>query len=283
MSQVAPISDLKTQVWQAISDPVRRSMLDELQTQTLTTTDICDRFEQLTRYQVMGHLTVLREAGLVSTQKRGRERLNSLNAAPLGEAYDDWLRKFEVEWAGRLGRLKRQVENQQEEEKTMDAIAPAIGLSTIEFEKDIEIFAPPSAVFIGLTDGIGNWFGAPFLQTGDDATDMLIEPKPGGKWIETTKGGGGALWGEVQEIRRDTCIALEGRMGIRPAVFGRIVFTLTPRPEGGGTILTLQFHAIGHFQADHEALYTGGLNELFAERLKAYAEGKPVHGVRNRS
>lgn len=272
-----PTSDPSHLTWRVLGDFTKRAMVDRLNESACTTTELCDSFSGLSRFQVMGHLSALRDAGLVSTEKRGRERLNSLNQKPLREAYDDWFRKYEVEWAGRLGRLKRYVETQTED-KTMDAIVIPDALTTIEFEREIEISATPSAVFKGLTDDIGEWFGAPYLQTGDAARDMILDARPGGKWIEMTKAGDGAVWGEVQEIRRDKVLALEGRMGMRPAMFARIVFDLAWRT--GGCTLIMTFKAVGYFVGDHEERFTNGLVDLFGTRLKAYAEGGASTGVR---
>src|ERR671931_444184 len=62
-------------VFKALADPTRRSLLDELfkeDGQTLTTLE--GRLP-MTRFGVMKHLKVLEEAGLVTTKKRGREKL----------------------------------------------------------------------------------------------------------------------------------------------------------------------------------------------------------------
>lgn len=265
--------------WKALGDPARRGILDLLQGNTRTTTAICESFGDLSRFQVMGHLSVLRDAGLIKTEKKGRERVNALDTGPMRDAYEDWLRKYEVEWAGRLGRLKRHVE-QAEKDKAMDVIASPDSLATIDFERDIEIAASASAIFKGLTDDIGEWFGAPYLQTGEDAMDMVLDAKPGGKWLEITKAGEGAVWGEVQEIRRDRTLAIEGRMGMRPAVFARLVFKLTPNLLGQGTMLRMAFKAVGHFTQDHEERFTEGMVDLFGKRLKDYAEGQKPTGIR---
>lgn len=266
--------------WRVLGDRTRRTMVDRLNESACNTTELCESFAHLSRFQVMGHLSVLREAGLVTTEKRGRERRNTLNYKPLRDAYEDWFRKYDVEWAGRLGRLRRHVEK-QEKEAAMDAIVMPDALTTIEFEREIEVKATPSAVFKGLTDDIGEWFGAPYLQTGDAARDMVLDARPGGKWIEMTKAGDGAVWGEVQEIQRDKVLALEGRMGMRPAVFARIVFDLKARQ--GGCTLTMKFNAVGHFTSDHEERFTGGLLDLFGIKLKAHAEGGELSGIRAQS
>jgi len=70
-------------VWKALSDPTRRTILDLLRDGPRTTTEIVESFPRLTRFAVMKHLDVLREAGLVQTRELGRQRMNSLNAVPI--------------------------------------------------------------------------------------------------------------------------------------------------------------------------------------------------------
>src|SRR6478672_6008369 len=81
-------------VWKALADPTRRSILDLLRDRPRTTTDIVDAFARLTRFGVMKHLDVLREAGLVHTREEGRQRVNSLNVFPIRQIYERWVSRF---------------------------------------------------------------------------------------------------------------------------------------------------------------------------------------------
>jgi DNA-binding transcriptional ArsR family regulator len=93
-------------VWKALSDPTRRAILDMLREGPRTTTEIVEGFPQLTRFGVMKHIDVLREAGLVSTREEGRQRVNSLNAVPIRRIYERWVSRYEEFWADQLLRLK---------------------------------------------------------------------------------------------------------------------------------------------------------------------------------
>ena len=66
-------------VWKALSDNTRRSILDLLRQGPRTTTEIVGAFPHLTRFGVMKHIEVLREAGLIHTREERRQRINSLN------------------------------------------------------------------------------------------------------------------------------------------------------------------------------------------------------------
>ncbi|MCK7624245.1 metalloregulator ArsR/SmtB family transcription factor [Streptomyces sp. RS10V-4] len=58
----------------------------------------------MTRPSLSEHLKVLREAGLVSERRAGRQRIYRLEAAPLGEV-QDWLGPYERFWRAKLAGL----------------------------------------------------------------------------------------------------------------------------------------------------------------------------------
>ena len=99
-------------VWKALSDPTRREILDLLRDGPRQTTEIVDKFPQLSRFGVMKHLEVLREAGLVKTRREGRLRINSLNAAPIREILERWIGKYEAYWSNTLLRVKESAESE---------------------------------------------------------------------------------------------------------------------------------------------------------------------------
>ncbi|MGD9858015.1 MAG: ArsR/SmtB family transcription factor [Planctomycetaceae bacterium] len=98
-------------IWKALADPTRREILDCLRDGPRQTTQIVERFPHLSRFGVMKHLDVLREAGLVDTRSEGRLRINSLNAAPLRQILERWISKYEAYWANTLLRVKESAES----------------------------------------------------------------------------------------------------------------------------------------------------------------------------
>jgi DNA-binding transcriptional ArsR family regulator len=93
-------------VWKALSDPTRRAILDFLRDRPRTTTAIVDSFPHLSRFGVMKHLEVLRQAHLVQTREAGRQRVNSLNVVPIRQIYERWVSPFQELWSGQLLRIK---------------------------------------------------------------------------------------------------------------------------------------------------------------------------------
>jgi DNA-binding transcriptional ArsR family regulator len=97
-------------IWKALADETRRGILDFLRAGPRTTTEIVEQFPGLTRFAVMKHLDVLRQAALVLTRDEGRRRLNSLNAVPIHMIYDRWVSRFENLWANTLLGIKESAE-----------------------------------------------------------------------------------------------------------------------------------------------------------------------------
>ncbi len=103
-------------VWKALSDSTRRSILDLLRQGPRTTTQIVEAFPHLSRFGVMKHMEVLREAGLIHTREERRQQdpppspppppLNSLNVVPIRQIYERWVVRFEELWASHLLRIK---------------------------------------------------------------------------------------------------------------------------------------------------------------------------------
>jgi len=104
------MSDSFDAVWKALADSTRREILEYLRARPRMTTEVVEQFPELSRFAVMKHLDVLREAGLVTTRTEGRRRLNSLNVIPIRQIYEHWVSGFEDLWASQLVDLKKSIE-----------------------------------------------------------------------------------------------------------------------------------------------------------------------------
>ena len=83
-------------VFRALADPNRRALLDSLNEQNgQSLRQLCARLS-MTRQSVSKHLAVLETAHLVNTQRRGREKLHFLDAEPIREIADGWIKKYEA-------------------------------------------------------------------------------------------------------------------------------------------------------------------------------------------
>ena len=113
---MSPYSDMSNKqqedlIWKALSDRVRRRMVEELSKQALMTGELVELFPKLCRTAVMKHLDVLTAAQLVSVQRRGRQRWNILNDEPLRTVCRPWVQTHARRMASSLDRLKEVVES----------------------------------------------------------------------------------------------------------------------------------------------------------------------------
>jgi uncharacterized protein YndB with AHSA1/START domain len=104
-------------VFRSLADPTRRSLLDELFNQDGQTLSALEQRLPMTRFGVMKHLRVLEDAGLVTTKRRGREKLHFLNPVPIRLVHDRWVSKYAEPWAATLSGLKHRLED-----KTMEKV-----------------------------------------------------------------------------------------------------------------------------------------------------------------
>ena len=83
-------------VFKALADPTRRTILDELaERDGQTLFELCSRLLMKhgidsTRQAISQHLDVLEEAGLVRVKRDGRYKFHYLDRTPLQEITDRW-------------------------------------------------------------------------------------------------------------------------------------------------------------------------------------------------
>src|SRR5215470_13151256 len=82
------------EVFKALADPTRRSLLDALFKEDGQSLSALENTLPMTRFGVMKHLKLLEEAGLVVTRRQGREKLHFLNPVPIRLIHDRWIDKY---------------------------------------------------------------------------------------------------------------------------------------------------------------------------------------------
>src|SRR5712672_29160 len=137
------------EVFKALADPTRRSLLDELFKEDGQTLSALEQRLPMTRFGVMKHLRVLEAAGVVVTRRQGREKLHHLNPVPIRLVHDRWVSKYAEPWAAGLSGLKQELESTMDtktmEPKTMEP-------KTMEKVFEIYIKATPERVWGAITD-----------------------------------------------------------------------------------------------------------------------------------
>jgi uncharacterized protein YndB with AHSA1/START domain/DNA-binding transcriptional ArsR family regulator len=105
------------EVFRALADPSRRQLLDSLNARSgQTLRELCSGLH-MARQSVSKHLAILEAANLVTTVRRGREKLHYLNAAPINEIGERWITRYEQGRVDALADLKRALEEETRVEK----------------------------------------------------------------------------------------------------------------------------------------------------------------------
>lgn len=100
-------------VFKALGDASRRRLLDllcEKNGQTLG--ELCKHLD-MARQSATQHIGILEDANLVTTRRRGREKLHFINPVPLHEVYERWVKKFERQRLALLHDLKSELEGEE--------------------------------------------------------------------------------------------------------------------------------------------------------------------------
>jgi DNA-binding transcriptional ArsR family regulator len=100
-----------TDVFAALASPVRREILGLLLDGPQPVNALATRFD-MRRPSVSEHLRVLRDAGLVTEQRAGRQRFYRLQPGPLAEVRD-WLTPYERFWRDRLRNLREMLDENE--------------------------------------------------------------------------------------------------------------------------------------------------------------------------
>jgi uncharacterized protein YndB with AHSA1/START domain/DNA-binding transcriptional ArsR family regulator len=161
------------EVFKALADPTRRRLLDALHARNGQTLRELSQGAGMTRQAVSKHLDVLHRALLVTTVRRGREKLHYLNPVPIHEITDRWIGRYERSRMTALATLKHTLEG------------PAVAKP--EFVYVIYIQTTPERLYQALTDPelIALYMGG----TGPDSDWQVGSPvrwkmSPGGEFQE---------------------------------------------------------------------------------------------------
>jgi DNA-binding transcriptional ArsR family regulator len=98
----------------AIAEPKRRRVLETLARGEMPVNDLVGRLGW-PQPMVSKHLGVLKEVGLVSVRRDGRQRLYRVNGEKL-KTIHDWAQLFERFWAHQLLSIKERAERKHKEQ-----------------------------------------------------------------------------------------------------------------------------------------------------------------------
>ena len=100
---------MRRDVFQAIADPTRRSILSLVEKNAMTPNAIAEYFDS-SRQAVSKHIRILAVCGLIREKQSGREIYYHLNPKKLKEV-DRWLEPFRDKWESRFSQLDTVLKN----------------------------------------------------------------------------------------------------------------------------------------------------------------------------
>lgn len=152
-------------VFKALADASRRQLLDRLNARNgQTLRELCTGLD-MARQSVSKHLAVLEKANLVTTVRRGREKLHYLNAEPINAIGERWINRYDRARVEALADLKRALEH-----TTMDSTA---------FVYTTYIATSPEQLWKALTDPAftRRYWGATFDTDWEPGSAMVWEER----------------------------------------------------------------------------------------------------------
>ena len=193
------------EVFKALADPTRRSLLDELFREDGQTLSALEERFSMTRFGVMKHLKLLEEAGLVVTRRRGREKLHYLNPVPIRLIHDRWVSKYAEPWAAGLSELKERLE------KTMEKVYEIYIRTTPERLWEAITDADIRAKYSFGVRAVSDWTPGARIEMQHSKADGLLgegkvlEMDPPRRLVHTMV----ALWGEDVKAEGESRVTWE--------------------------------------------------------------------------
>ena len=102
---------MRRDVFQAIADPTRRTIIDKIAHQPLNLNSIAEKFD-ISRPAISKHIKILTECGLIVITQKGRERYCEAKLQKLNEV-SQWIEQYRVFWSQKLDALEVFLEKQK--------------------------------------------------------------------------------------------------------------------------------------------------------------------------
>lgn len=259
------------QVWKALADPTRRRLMDLVRESPKTTGELVDNFDTIGRCAVMKHLAILENAKLILPRKEGKYRWNYINAIPLQEIYERWVKKYEAQWATNLLQLRELAEYKSTINQPTDTINMEQPINTIKIHLEIPIKAGIDQVWECLIKDVSLWWRKDFY-TSTKTKKFIIEPKVGGRMYEDYGNEEGLLWATVIGIDSPHSIEFKGHL--TPQFGGPAIsfLKLSLKENGKETILTLSDTVMGQVSEKNQKELTVGWKLIYEDSFKNYVE-----------
>ncbi len=182
-------------IWKALADPTRRTILNLLQNSPLTTGEISERIDDLSRYAVMKHLGILEDAELINTRREGKFRWNYLNATPIQKSYETW--------------LKQLIQISQQSDSSIGTDKKTIMTATFSITQSLPF--EPKRVWEVLTVETKSWWPRELLYYKKESL-LQLELEIGGRLFERSGPEDGFLWAHIIGFEKEKQLLLKGQL-----------------------------------------------------------------------
>lgn len=95
---------MRRDVFQAISDPTRREIINLVVKKNLNLNAIAENFD-VSRPAISRHIKILTECGLIVIKQQGRERYCEAHLEKLRQV-SNWIEQYKIFWSGKLDALE---------------------------------------------------------------------------------------------------------------------------------------------------------------------------------
>lgn len=246
-------------VWRALSSPHRREIMDLLRSGPHTTGQISRAMPGLSRFAVMQHLQVLEEAHLVIGRRDGRSRLHFCNPARVRDVVGRWLDQHSMAAAETTLHLRRYVESETHQEKTLS------NYRIVKIELELIIAADPDRVFRAVVNELDAWW--PFRIKPD--SKIVVDAQPGGMIEERFAAGGGAVYGHfmmLDRVERKFASSSPSFMNPAHSSFNEEEYL----PHAEGTLVKKRMTLAGDVPQELEQMMREGMKQITQSALNAY-------------
>ncbi|MEZ5461928.1 helix-turn-helix domain-containing protein [Dokdonella sp.] len=252
-------------IWQALADPTRRSLVDRLATGSKTTSQLCEGMP-MSRFGVMKHIGVLERAGVIISRKQGRFRVNHLNVAKIHSLQSRWLSPRGAAFAGALDGLTDITGGNDMSQSDSPTSA-----SVIDLALDWPVAVSVQKLWATLFEQPEIWWPRAYRAGSEDAV-MTFDQKIGGCLREESANGGGVLWYSIFAINPRRSVDLVGDLAVRYGGPARSTLRLEvlPGETEGTSILKLTDAIVGRIGADMRNSVSGGWQAILGEGLVAH-------------
>jgi hypothetical protein len=133
---------------------------------------------------------------------------------------------------------------------------------TLDLEQHLDLKTTPEKAFAAVLHRLGKGNIRPDGQS----LELLLEPKPGGRWYRDRGNGIGHLWGFVQVIKAPALLELSGQMFMSYPAMNHVEVKI--EPVSGGCRIALRHRALGMIDPDHRKNIGGGWNHMLSNVKK---------------